>query len=77
MKAGDMVRLRKSYPAVKRWRREFKRRGSPLIGRWAEEGALLLLLAESDYSDGRWEVLGPGGQLASFDGFLMTRRGVK
>jgi len=72
MKPGDFVRLRKSHPAVKRWR---KRRGLA-IGRWAEAGSPLLLLYRPDYSDTRWEVLGPGGQRASFDDFLFTTRGV-
>jgi len=76
VKVGDMARLRKSNPAVKRWRRNYRKFGSPHIGRWAEEGELLLLLGECDYSSGRWEVLGPGGQLASFDDYLMTTRGM-
>ncbi len=77
MKAGDMVRIRKSHPAVQRWRKEFRRRGGPFIGKWAEDGELLLLLEECDYSSGRWEVLGPDGQLASFDDYLLKTRGVK
>ena len=71
MKQGDLVRLRKSHPAVKRW----MRRPFLSIGQWAKTGAPLLLLEECDYSDTRWEVLGPGGQRASFDNFLMTARG--
>jgi len=76
MKVGDLVRLRKSHPAVQRWRKRYRRRGHPFIGKWAEEGSPLLLLEECDYSDTRWEVLGPGGQLASFDDFLFTTHGV-
>ncbi len=72
MKPGDVVRLRKSHPAVKRWRRQHHL----AIGRWAEAGAPLLLLEKCDYSDTRWEVLGPAGELASFDDFLMTTRGM-
>ena len=77
MKAGDMVRIRKSHPAVQRWRKEFRRRGGPFIGKWAEEGEPLLLLRECDYSGGRWEVLGPGGQFASFDDYLLIRSGAR
>ena len=77
MKPGDLVRLRKSHPAVKRWRHQNRLRQSGLaIGQWAEEGAPLLLLEECDYSDTRWEVLGPGGALASFDDYLFTTRGM-
>jgi hypothetical protein len=76
MKVGDLVRLRKSHPTVKIWRRHARRYGSPAIGRWAEEGTPLLLLEKRDYSDTRWEVLGPGGELASFDDYLMTTRGM-
>ena len=82
MKVGDLVRLRKSHPSVKRWRRQNQLRrqlnGNGLfIGQWAEEGAPLLLLEEcGDTGGGRWEVLGPAGQLASFDDYLMTTRGV-
>tara|TARA_Y100000034_G_scaffold63170_1_gene76409 strand:- start:869 stop:1105 length:237 start_codon:yes stop_codon:yes gene_type:complete len=77
MKPGDLVRIRKTHPAVQRWRKEFRRRGGPFIGKWAEEGASLLLLEECDYSSGRWEVLGPGGELASFDDYLLTTRGMR
>ena len=77
MKPGDLVRLRKSHPAVKRWRRTFQRYGTLAIGKWAEEGALLFLLEQYDYSDTRWEVLGPGGEPASFDDYLFTTRGLK
>ncbi|HIE83846.1 MAG TPA: hypothetical protein EYQ00_08390 [Dehalococcoidia bacterium] len=82
MKVGDVVRLRKSHPAVKRWRQQNQLRrqlnGSGLfIGQWAEDGELLLLLEKCGYSDGRWDVLGPGGQLASFDDYLFTTWGVK
>ena len=77
MKAGDMVRIRKSHPAVQRWRKRYRRYGTPFIGKWAEEGAPLLLLEECDYSDSRWEVLGPGGEPASFDDYLFTTRGMK
>ena len=73
MKPGDLVRLRKSHPAVRRWRR----RSSLAIAQWAEAGSPLLLLEKCDYSDTRWEVLGPGGELASFDDFLFTTRGMK
>jgi len=72
MKPGDFVRLRKSHPSVKRWRRQ----RYLAIGRWAEAESPLLLLFKHDYSDTRWEVLGPEGQLASFDDFLFTTRGV-
>jgi hypothetical protein len=75
MKPGDLVRLRKSHPAVQRWRKTFRRFGTLTIGKWAEEGAPMLLLEECDYSDTRWEVLGPGGELASFDYFLFTAPG--
>jgi hypothetical protein len=71
VKPGDFVRLRKSHPAVKNWRR-----GHLTIGQWAEADSPLLLLFKHDYSDTRWEVLGPGGQLASFDDYLFTTRGV-
>ena len=77
MKVGDLVRLRKTHPAVQRWRKEFRRRGGPFIGKWAEEGVPLLLLEQPDYSDTRWEVLGPGGELASFDDYLLTTRGMR
>ena len=77
MKPGDMVRIRKSHPVVQRWRKAFRRRGGPFIGKWAEEGEPLLLLEECNYSSGRWEVLGPGGQLASFDDYLLISRGAK
>jgi len=77
LKVGDLVRLRKSHPAVKRWRRTFQRYGTLAIGKWAEEGAPLLLLEECDYSDTRWEVLGPDGDFASFDDFLLTTRGMR
>ena len=73
MKPGDMVRLRKSHPAVKTWRRQ----PHLFIGRWAEAGAPLLILRRSDRDDARWEVLGPDGQLASFDYWLLTARGMK
>ena len=73
MKPGDLVRLRKSNPHVKSWRRQ----PHLMIGQWAEAGSLLLLLFKHDYSDTRWEVLGPGGELASFGDFLFTTRGLK
>ena len=73
MKPGDLVRLRKSNPYVKKWRRQ----SHLAIGRWAEAGSPLLLLYKHDYSDTRWEVLGPGGELASFDDFLFTTQGLK
>jgi hypothetical protein len=73
MKPGDLVRLRKSHPAVKGWRRQ----KYLAIGQWAEAGSALFLLFKHDYSDTRWEVLGPGGELASFDDFLFTTRGLK
>tara|TARA_Y100000310_G_scaffold317851_2_gene371236 strand:- start:706 stop:939 length:234 start_codon:yes stop_codon:yes gene_type:complete len=76
MKPGDFVRLRKSHPSVKRWRRQAKRYGSPAIGVWAEEGAALLHLGECDYGVGRVKVLGPDGSLASFDDYLLTTWGV-
>jgi hypothetical protein len=76
MKPGDLVRLRKSHPAVQRWRKRYRKRGHPFIGKWAEEGAALLLLEQPDYSDTRWEVLGPSGERASFDDFLFTTRGM-
>jgi hypothetical protein len=71
VKVGDLVRLRKSHPAVKRWA------GHTVIKKWANTGALLLLIEKCDYSDTRWEILGPGGELASFDDFLFTTRGTK
>jgi hypothetical protein len=71
MKPGDLVRLRKSDSHVRRWRTRYRRYGTPIIGLWAEEGEPLLLLEKCDYSDTRWEVLGPGGERASFDDFLM------
>ena len=71
MKVGDLVRLRKSHPVVKRWRK----RKWLAIGQWAEAGSPLLLLEKCDYSDTRWEVLGPDGSLASFDDYLMTAKG--
>jgi len=77
MKPGDLVRLRKTHPAVKMWRKGFRKYGHPFIGKWAEEGVPLLLLEQPDYSDTRWEVLGPGGELASFDDYLFTTRGLK
>ena len=77
MNAGDLVRLRKSHSAVQRWRKSYRKYGHPFIGKWAEEGAALLLLKECDYSDDRWEVLGPDGQPASFDYYLFTTRGMK
>ena len=77
MKVGDLVRIRKSHPAVQRWRKGYRRRGHPFIGKWAEEGASLLLLEQPDYSDTRWEVLGPDGEFASFDDYLLTTWGVK
>ena len=73
MKAGDLVRLRKSHPAVKTWMLQ----PHLFVGRWAEAGAPLLILRRSDYDDERWEVLGPDGQLASFDYWLLTARGMK
>ncbi len=66
-----MVRIRKSHPAVQRWRKEFRRRGGPFIGKWAEEGIPLLVVEECDYAVGRWRVLGPDGQPASFDDYLL------
>ena len=77
MKVGDMVRIRKTHPAVQRWRKRYRSHGTPFIGKWAEEGATLLLLEQPDYSDTRWEVLGPGGELASFDDYLLTTRGMR
>ena len=74
MKIGDLVRLRKSHPAVKRWRRAA--RAGLTIGQWAEAGSPLLLLEKCDYSDERWEVLGPDGELASFDEYLFTKSGM-
>ncbi len=78
MKPGDLVRLRKSHPSEMRWRHQNRLRQSGLaIGQWAEEGAALLLLEKCGYSNTRWEVLGPGGEPASFDDYLMTTRGMK
>jgi hypothetical protein len=77
MKAGDMVRLRKSHPAVQRWRKRYRRNGHPAIGKWAEEGESLLHLGECDYGVGRVRVLGPDGELASFDDYLLIARRVK
>ena len=76
MKAGDLVRIRKSHPAVKRWRKRYRSHGTPFIGKWAEEGASLLVLEECDYAVDRWKVLGPGEQVASFDDYLLTTRGL-
>ncbi len=73
MKPGDLVRLRKSHPSVRRWRKQ----KWLAIGRWAEAGAPLLLIGECDYSVGRMKVLGPDGSLASFDDYLLTTRGLK
>ena len=75
MKPGDVVRLRKSNPYVQRWRTRYRKSGSPAIGKWAEESEPLLIIEECDYSPGRWTVLGPCGELASFDDFLMIMRG--
>ena len=76
MQPGDLVRLRKSHPSVKGWRRTNQRH--PLkIGQWAEDGAVLILLRKAHYSDTRWEVIGPRGELASFDYYLLTTRGLK
>jgi len=77
MKPGDLVRLLKSHPGPARWRKAYRKHGHPLIGKWVEEGAPLLLIEECDYSNTRWEVLGPGGEPASFDDFLFTTRGMK
>ena len=77
MKPGDLVRIRKSHPAVQRWRKRYRSHGSPFIGKWAEDGASLLLLEQPDYSDTRWEVLGPGGEFASFDDHLLIRSGAR
>ena len=77
MNKGDLVRIRKSHPAVQKWRKDFRRSGTPFIGKWAEAGTPLLHLGECDYGVGRVKVMGPGGQLASFDDYLLTARGVK
>ena len=77
MKAGDMVRIRKSHPAVQRWRKRYRTYGTPFIGKWAEEGTSLLILEECDYAVDRWQVLGPGGELASFDDYLLIRSGAR
>jgi len=71
MKPGDLVRLRKSHPSVKRWG------GYTTIKKWANAGAALLLVEKCDYSDTRWEVMGPDGGRASFDDVLFTTRGIK
>ena len=71
MKPGDLVRLRKSHPAVKRWG------GYTTIKKWANAGSALLLVEKCDYSNTRWEVIGPDGETASFDDFLFTTRGMK
>jgi len=70
MKAGDLVRIRKSHKAVQRWRNGYRRRGHPFIGKWAEEGSHLFVLKKCDKS-GRLRVLGPEAQLASFDEDLL------
>ncbi len=75
MKPGDIVRIRKSHPAVQRWRKRYRRSGSPFIGKWAEEGACLLHIGECDYGVGRVKVLGPRGETASFDDYLLTTKG--
>jgi|TARA_R110002020_G_scaffold67820_1_gene177898 hypothetical protein len=77
MKLGDLVRIRKSHPAVRRWRKSYLRAGTPYIGKWAEEDTPLLHIGECDYGVGRVKVLGPGGQLASFDDYLLTVRGMQ
>ena len=77
MKVGDLVRIRKSHPAVQRWRKGYRTYGSPFIGKWAEEGAPLLIVSECDYSSGRWEVIGPDGQAGSFDDYLLIRSGAR
>jgi len=77
LKVGDLVRLRKSHPTAKIWRRHARRYGSPAIGQWAEEGTPLLLLEKCVYSDVKWEVLGPDGEVAHVDDCLMTTRGMK
>ena len=77
MNIGDLVRLRKSHPSVQRWRRDYRRNGHLLIGKWAEEGVPLILLEEYDYTVDRWRVLGPDGRLASFDDYLLTTKGMK
>jgi len=78
VKAGDMVRIRKSHPAVQRWRKRYRTYGSPFIGKWAEEGASLLILEECGLFGGlAWWVLGPGGQFASFDDYLLIRSGAR
>lgn len=69
MKPGDLVSIRKSHPAVKHWRRNYRNYGAPFIGQWAEEGASLLVLEQP--SSVRTQVFGPGGQLASFDNDLL------
>jgi len=77
VKAGDLVRLRKSHPAVQRWRKSYRRLGHPFIGKWADAAVPLLVLEECDHSIDRWRVIGPGGALASFDGFLLIRYGAR
>lgn len=71
MKPGDLVRLRKSHPAVKKWG------GYTTIKKWANAGAALLLVEKCDYSDTntRWEVIGPDAQRASFDEGLFKTQG--
>jgi hypothetical protein len=69
MKPGDLVRLRKSHPAVKRWG------GYTTIKKWANAGVALLLVEKCSYSDTRWEVIGPDGETASFDDFLFKTPG--
>jgi hypothetical protein len=46
MRPGDLVRIRKSHPHVKDWRRNYRKYGAPFIGKWAEEGESLLVLKE-------------------------------
>ena len=70
MKSGELARLRKTSPWVRAWR------DSLMIKQWANSGAPLLLVEKCTHSDTRWEVLGPGGEPASFDDFLMTTRGM-
>ena len=73
MQPGDLVRLKKSHPAVQRWRKQ----KWLAIGQWAEAGTPLLFIGVYENSVGRCKVLGPDGSLASFDDYLLTTRGLK
>ncbi len=77
IKAGDIVRLKKSHPAVRRWNSSYT------IKKWADNRTPLLVIREwsvyqgtNGYCAVRWEVMGPKGDLGNFDDDLLTTRGV-